>query len=232
MQHNFEDYNNLYHENTWINMLIDLENQDDNIMNNNDYKFNKFFRNMFYKQIDENRNCRRYRRLFNNENMNDRNINNGTFMLLFTYASLIMNVISQMIMYIFHKLSKLINKKSNNIEKEITKHNNDMHKMNSQIISELKHIKIKVRKIDKLKQIKIRKANQFKSIPILSDDDIEDKSQTLYYNMTCSICLNKISDIIFDTCGHYCCSGCSSQIHNCHICRKSINQKIKLYGIE
>lgn len=45
----------------------------------------------------------------------------------------------------------------------------------------------------------------------------------------CAICLNSFSDVVFVSCGHTCCLECSNLLYNCHVCRKRIFQKQKLY---
>jgi hypothetical protein len=45
----------------------------------------------------------------------------------------------------------------------------------------------------------------------------------------CAICLEREKEIVFQ-CGHQCCSVCAPKISQCHTCRVSIRQKIKLHG--
>ena len=53
--------------------------------------------------------------------------------------------------------------------------------------------------------------------------------QPITLNM-CNICSNiKETMVVFDNCGHMCCSCCSKSLKNCHICRKNIIKKIQLY---
>lgn len=47
---------------------------------------------------------------------------------------------------------------------------------------------------------------------------------------TCIVCMDAENDILFLGCSHLvCCSSCSTQISTCPICRKTIDQKIKVY---
>lgn len=46
--------------------------------------------------------------------------------------------------------------------------------------------------------------------------------------ITCNICLERKIDQAFK-CGHSCCSICSVNVHNCHICRIPVTQKIQLF---
>jgi hypothetical protein len=44
----------------------------------------------------------------------------------------------------------------------------------------------------------------------------------------CNICLEHEKEIIFQ-CGHQACSSCSLRIQHCHVCRSTIQQRIKFY---
>lgn len=44
----------------------------------------------------------------------------------------------------------------------------------------------------------------------------------------CNICLDQKKEIIFQ-CGHQACSSCSLRIQHCHVCRSTIQQRIKFY---
>lgn len=45
----------------------------------------------------------------------------------------------------------------------------------------------------------------------------------------CSICLDQIVDTVLVGCGHTCCSKCCSPLYNCHVCRKRIVKKQKMF---
>lgn len=45
----------------------------------------------------------------------------------------------------------------------------------------------------------------------------------------CSICLDKIVDTVLVGCGHTCCSKCVNPLYNCHVCRKRIVKKQKIF---
>jgi len=54
-----------------------------------------------------------------------------------------------------------------------------------------------------------------------NDDDDEEE---------CSICLSEKPEIVFDPCGHICsCYDCSKIVDACHICRKEITNRIRVY---
>lgn len=45
----------------------------------------------------------------------------------------------------------------------------------------------------------------------------------------CSICLDQIVDTVLVGCGHTCCSKCVNPLYNCHVCRKRIVKKQKIF---
>lgn len=45
----------------------------------------------------------------------------------------------------------------------------------------------------------------------------------------CGICIENDINLAFIPCGHTICSGCSTDVSRCHICRARIENKIKLY---
>jgi len=47
--------------------------------------------------------------------------------------------------------------------------------------------------------------------------------------ISCKICLVNTPKVIFTTCGHSACFSCSNKLNNCHICRKRISKKIKIF---
>jgi len=53
------------------------------------------------------------------------------------------------------------------------------------------------------------------------DDKIESEE--------CPICMDNAKDMAFG-CGHRACSSCARQIHECHVCRRRITFRLKLYS--
>ena len=49
------------------------------------------------------------------------------------------------------------------------------------------------------------------------------------YKHECAVCMENEIDIVFSSCGHGCCPVCSNKLKRCHICRKKIKKKIKMY---
>ena len=51
-----------------------------------------------------------------------------------------------------------------------------------------------------------------------------------FVGIECNICMLKRKDVMaFNSCGHMACYKCSSELTDCHLCRKKISRKIKLY---
>jgi hypothetical protein len=46
---------------------------------------------------------------------------------------------------------------------------------------------------------------------------------------TCSICIEKDINVAFPACGHTACSSCAENLNRCHLCRREILTKIKLF---
>jgi hypothetical protein len=58
------------------------------------------------------------------------------------------------------------------------------------------------------------------------DDIFEEKED----ENLCCICFEEEKNMVFSPCGHICtCSECSAIVNDCPICRKKIDQKIKVY---
>ena len=51
-------------------------------------------------------------------------------------------------------------------------------------------------------------------------------------NFDCKICCTNETEhqIVFNPCGHSCCSKCAAQLSSCHVCRHQILNKIRLYN--
>lgn len=63
----------------------------------------------------------------------------------------------------------------------------------------------------------------------INDTEEDNNVKKIYDNSKCSICLNDITKkILYYPCLHVSCLDCSSEIYNCHICRRKINDKILL----
>lgn len=56
----------------------------------------------------------------------------------------------------------------------------------------------------------------------------QNDSTTQGSDSICPICFERPRNMAF-TCGHLCCEPCSKSLSECHMCRKSISKKIKLY---
>ena len=70
---------------------------------------------------------------------------------------------------------------------------------------------------------KIEKTTAFKK---LICECLDEKSKNIYL---CQICLNENINTCLVPCGHTYCSTCSNKLHNCAICRKGIQQRVKMY---
>lgn len=57
---------------------------------------------------------------------------------------------------------------------------------------------------------------------------LENKVQEYEESHYCSICMERIRDVVF-LCGHGACSVCAETLRTCHMCRKTILKKINLY---
>ena len=76
------------------------------------------------------------------------------------------------------------------------------------------------------------------NMPIVNLDDrrkYNSKSKELRENShsECDVCKLEITGEmhikIFNPCGHGCCNNCASQLRTCHLCRKVIEPKIRLF---
>lgn len=45
----------------------------------------------------------------------------------------------------------------------------------------------------------------------------------------CTVCIEKTVDQVLTPCGHTFCSGCSSKMSSCALCRQNVKEKLKLY---
>ena len=50
-----------------------------------------------------------------------------------------------------------------------------------------------------------------------------------FEDTACTICYSYISNVILDPCHHKLCVSCSIKINKCHICRKYIEKREKLF---
>ncbi|XP_018576502.1 uncharacterized protein LOC108915038 [Anoplophora glabripennis] len=69
--------------------------------------------------------------------------------------------------------------------------------------------------------------------PTVSDDQLkvkqlESKIAQMEESQTCAVCLENKRDIVF-LCGHGTCSICADALVSCHLCRKTIEKKIRIY---
>ncbi|GAU40550.1 hypothetical protein TSUD_367530 [Trifolium subterraneum] len=70
-------------------------------------------------------------------------------------------------------------------------------------------------------------ANEFKPAVEVSKTISLSRNPTLT-SQCCTICLSNEKDLAFG-CGHMTCRECGSKIHKCHICRKKIVNRIRLF---
>ena len=45
----------------------------------------------------------------------------------------------------------------------------------------------------------------------------------------CQICMERDKDVVF-MCGHGACARCSNKLRDCHVCRKTIQNRIRLFN--
>ena len=72
-----------------------------------------------------------------------------------------------------------------------------------------------------------REINNFK--PINEISSLVNKMKAYEEAQTCSICLERKKDIVFN-CGHSACETCSRMLKKCQICRRKIEIRIKTYA--
>lgn len=123
------------------------------------------------------------------------------------------------------------------LQNECAKTKREFHEQN-------KYVERLRQKLDNVPQFPIRMAEETKqklTIPskaILADESkaavVEVyKTISLSRNPTltsqsCTICLSNEKDLAFG-CGHMTCRECGSKIRKCHICRKKITDRIRLF---
>ena len=63
------------------------------------------------------------------------------------------------------------------------------------------------------------------------DETIANKStdESEISKFQCRVCMENDKEIIFVGCGHGSCMACSNELKKCHICRKRIRKKIRLF---
>lgn len=47
--------------------------------------------------------------------------------------------------------------------------------------------------------------------------------------MTCTACMTRVSDVVFYPCGHVICSACAPSLRKCHMCRRDITTRLRIY---
>ncbi|XP_077507617.1 uncharacterized protein LOC144118596 [Amblyomma americanum] len=57
---------------------------------------------------------------------------------------------------------------------------------------------------------------------------LESRLREMENALKCAICLSRRRDVAF-LCGHAACSTCAAEISSCHICRRTIKRRIRLY---
>lgn len=67
------------------------------------------------------------------------------------------------------------------------------------------------------------------SVPSTSKDPV-DLLQNMIDERTCKVCLDRVSNCVFQPCGHVCCCvSCSSALKKCPICRQTLHKVYKFY---
>ena len=56
------------------------------------------------------------------------------------------------------------------------------------------------------------------------DEEISEKTEVV----SCKVCLEKLPKVVF-SCGHCSCISCANRLIKCHICRKTISKKTRLF---
>lgn len=57
----------------------------------------------------------------------------------------------------------------------------------------------------------------------------EEELASIQSGKTCSICIENDVNVAFPACGHTACAGCAENLNRCHVCRREILTKIKLF---
>jgi hypothetical protein len=55
--------------------------------------------------------------------------------------------------------------------------------------------------------------------------------ETSDFDTLCMICMEKDMDTCFSRCGHVCCTQCAASMDRCHLCRRTIRERIKIYAV-
>ena len=60
-------------------------------------------------------------------------------------------------------------------------------------------------------------------------EDVSQEIKRLKEGNTCPICLDRPKAMLFNPCGHTACEVCSPNIRTCHLCRKTVVSKVKIF---
>ena len=90
----------------------------------------------------------------------------------------------------------------------------------------MKHLKKERAERDR----KIKMENEAKTSALVSVKLLEREIGCLREERRCKICLDADAAVLFDPCGHLStCSGCSSSLTECPMCRNRIKRKIRAF---
>jgi len=71
--------------------------------------------------------------------------------------------------------------------------------------------------------------NEKFSDEIINEKFSDEVDEELKVPVTCKVCLANTPKVVFTSCGHSACFSCSNKLNKCHICRKQISRKARLY---
>ena len=97
----------------------------------------------------------------------------------------------------------------------------DLRKGNQQINRLFKTIKSESFK-SKLKTLALRHLKR-------GNRKLTEEKQALIQDQRCAVCLDAPKSYVFASCGHCACSDCQKNLKTCHVCRKRIRNRVKLF---
>lgn len=104
-------------------------------------------------------------------------------------------------------------------------------KLNKILVNQCKSYTITENDINKINDIKDLKKllKRFEKIPNLVFL-IRERIIKIADDKICKICMENQTNVLFLNCKHLCtCEKCSKKVENCPICRKKINEKLKIF---
>jgi len=72
------------------------------------------------------------------------------------------------------------------------------------------------------------KINEELSDEIINEKFSDEVDEETTEVISCKVCLVNTLKVVF-SCGHCTCIGCANKLNDCHICRKKISKKARLY---